>query len=185
MTLQIYLGLILLICLQRFFELWLSKKHEKSIIKSGGFEVGHNHYPYMVLVQSLWLVACAIEALSLKEIPGLFIIIFFTLLFLVGQFFRLLAILTLKERWTVKIMILPTAPVLTKGIYSKIRHPNYLGMIIEIFSLPLILGLWKTALLLSIMNGIILYIRIKCEEEALEKHLNYKSAFESKGRIIP
>lgn len=185
MTLQLYLGLIFLVCLQRFFELWLSKKHELAIIKSGGFEVGHNHYPYMVFVQSLWLMACFIEALSLDQVPHIFITVFFTLLFFIGQFFRLLAIFTLKERWTVKIMILPTAPVLTGGIYSKIRHPNYLGMIIEIFSLPLILGLWKTALALSILNGIIIYIRIKCEEEALEKHLNYNSSFGSKGRIIP
>ncbi|MDE0883561.1 MAG: isoprenylcysteine carboxyl methyltransferase, partial [Myxococcota bacterium] len=48
-----------------------------------------------------------------------------------------------------------------------LRHPNYLGVVLEIAALPLIWGCWRSALFFSLANGLLLKHRIGVEEEAL------------------
>ena len=48
-----------------------------------------------------------------------------------------------------------------------VRHPNYLIVVGEIAVLPLAFGLWKMALLFTVLNAAILAVRIRAEEKAL------------------
>ena len=56
---------------------------------------------------------------------------------MIGQTLRLIAIRTLKERWTTRIIVLRDGDPVVGGIFKYIRHPNYLGVI------------WKSWLCLS------------------------------------
>ena len=47
------------------------------------------------------------------------------------------------------------------------RHPNYLAVIVEIACVPLIRGCWLTAVVFSIGNAILLWVRIRAEEAAM------------------
>ena len=75
-------------------------------------------------------------------------------------------------------MILPGAPVVEDGLFKYVRHPNYLGVVLEIAALPLIVGLWEFALIFSALNGIILYFRIKFEEAMLTEYCHYDKFLE-------
>jgi methyltransferase len=75
---------------------------------------------------------------------------------------------TLGERWTTRIVVLPGAPLVTSGPYRWVNHPNYLIVIGEIAVLPLVFGLPMVAIVFSLLNAAILYVRIRAENQALE-----------------
>ena len=65
---------------------------------------------------------------------------------------------------------MPGEKLVRRGPYKYIKHPNYLVVVIEVLTLPMIFGARATALVFSILNAILLYVRISEEERAL-KHL--------------
>ena len=169
--------LVIFTIFQRVFELFISKRNENYILSQGGKVLPEKNYFFMVVLHSTWLMLLAYFALKGALEFHLQSFVIFTMLFLLGQFFRLSAILTLGKRWSTRVMILPNAPVIKSGLFKIFRHPNYIGVILEIASLPLIAGLWKMAILYSILNGAILIIRIRFEEKMLVKHNDYKEQF--------
>lgn len=180
-----YLTLVGLVALQRVSELRLSAVHQAQIVASGGYEVAPEQMPWMRALHSLWLVAAAGEAAFFAtETPPWFVLAAAVAL-LVGQALRWEAISTLGPRWTVTIMILPEAPPQVGGLYRWIRHPNYLGVMLEIAALPLLGGAWVTAIAFSLANGVLLRHRIGREEAALEQSGGYFDAFSNRGRFIP
>ena len=58
-------------------------------------------------------------------------------------------------------------PLVRRGPYRWINHPNYLVVIAEIAVLPLVFGLWRVALIFSALNAIALAVRIRAENRAL------------------
>ena len=159
MTLTI--AILALITLQRLGELFLSNRNTRRLLARGAHEVGPGHYPLIVAVHVLWLVALWWFA------PGLSIDGFWLAVFVLLQIGRIWVIATLGERWTTRIIILPDAPLVARGPYRWVNHPNYLVVIGEIAVLPLVWGLWAVALLFSALNAIVLSIRIREENRAL------------------
>lgn len=166
-----YLILVILVAIQRLVELKISRSHEVWLLSQGAYEVGKDHYKYMVIVHTLWLVTC----LALPFIgPSSSLIVglgqwIFLFIFILGQVFRLLAITTLKKRWTTKLILWPCHKPVDKGIYRYFSHPNYLGVVLEIFSLPLIWGAWSWALIFGFLNFLVLFIRLRLEHRAIQE----------------
>ena len=181
----IFIGFLLLLALQRVLEMRLSVKNEAALRAEGAREYGAGHFPFMKLLHSLWFFAMLIEVFLLKREFVLEVALFVFPLFLVGQTLRYLAIKTLKGRWTVRIMILPEKPPVSGGVYRIIRHPNYVGVILELAVVPLLHGAWITALVFSILNAILLFVRIRAEEAALEEQNNYKEILGDTPAFIP
>jgi len=75
--------------------------------------------------------------------------------------------------WNTKIIILPGADVVVRGPYSFIRHPNYLVVCLELLVLPLLFQAYVTAIVFTILNFIMLAVRIPVEEKALKEATNY------------
>ena len=90
---------------------------------------------------------------------------------------------TLGERWNTRIIVMPGAAPVTRGLYRWIRHPNYVAVVIEILALPLIRGGWITAVVFTIANALVLAVRIPAEERALGA--NYSEAFGGVSRFFP
>ena len=80
---------------------------------------------------------------------------------------RVWVIATLGERWTTRIIVLPGAPLVTSGPYRWVNHPNYLIVIGEFAVLPLVFGLPMVAIVFSLLNAAMLYVRIRAENRAL------------------
>ena len=88
-------------------------------------------------------------------------------LFAVLQIGRVWVIRSLGDRWTTRIIVKPGAPLVRRGPYRFVNHPNYLIVAAEIAVLPLVFGLWQLAVLFSALNAIVLTVRIRAETRAL------------------
>lgn len=88
--------------------------------------------------------------------------------FLLLQGARVWVMLSLGRYWTTRIITVPGAPVVRRGPYRFCRHPNYVIVVGEIAVLPLAFGAWEIALIFSLLNGALLFHRIRVEDSALE-----------------
>ena len=149
------------VTLQRLVELRLADRNSSRLLAEGAVESSRGHYPFIVALHMLWLAALWWWA------PGRSIDIPLLVLFALLQVGRVWVIATLGERWTTRIIVKPGAPLVRKGPYRFINHPNYLIVTLEIAVLPLMFGLWRIALLFSLLNAVILAIRIREENRAL------------------
>ena len=158
------LVLLALVASQRILELLISRRHENALRAKGAVEVGAAHYPFIVAVHAGWLAALALWALVMPPLLHPALIVAYLLL----QPMRAWIIGTLGRAWTTRIITLPGAPLVRRGPYRFLRHPNYVLVVLEIAVLPLALGAWPVAVAFSILNAIILKIRIAAENQALD-----------------
>ena len=173
---MLFLLFIFIVILQRLIEVLIAKRNEQKIRLKGGFEVGASHYPYMIALHVSFFLCLITEVLLFsKEISSLFLWLF--LLFLMTQLLRIWCLASLGPFWNTKIMILPGANVVRKGPYQFMKHPNYLVVTIEILLLPLMFQAYFTAIIFSILNLIMLSVRISVEEKALMELTNYPTVF--------
>jgi methyltransferase len=185
MVTKAYFLLVIAVALQRMLEVRVSRLNEAELKDRGALEHAQAQMPVMVAVHSAWLVSIFIEV-------GLFdrafrggLALAFLVVFCVGQVLRLLAIHALGTRWTVKVITLPREAPVTGGVFRYLRHPNYVGVILEIAALPLIHGAWLTAIVFSAANGLLLARRIRAEEQALEASSDYGERFRDRPRLVP
>ncbi len=178
-----YTGLLVVVSLERLAELVVSKRNARWAFSQGAVEVGQAHYRVMTALHTAFLLACLGEAWLFDRsfTPG------WGWVALAGvaaaQALRYWAILTLGQRWNTRIIVLPEAEPVTGGPYRFIKHPNYVAVVVELFCLPLVFGGWVTAVAFSLANAVLLYVRIRAEEEALGS--KYAAAFEGKARFVP
>ncbi len=149
------------VTLQRLAELALSQRNTKRLLERGAYEVASGHYPFIVTLHALWLVVLWFLG------PGPPIEVVPLILFALLQLGRLWVIATLGERWTTRIIVLPGSPLVTAGPYRWVNHPNYLIVIGEFAVLPLVFGLPIVAIIFSVLNALLLWVRIRDENEAL------------------
>ena len=172
-----FFGLVGAVALQRLAELSWSRRNERRMIARGGREHAPEQMRWMTALHTGWLIAVPLEVVLLNRSTSTLVSALALVTFLVGQLLRYAALTSLKERWCVRIVTVPGERVKTGGVYSWIRHPNYLGVCLEIAALPLVHGAWFTALVFSALNGLLLKSRIAAEEAALNADENYTEAF--------
>jgi len=170
---------------QRLAELRLSKTHETAIRRAGGREHGTAQYRIMQALHTGWFVAMAIEVLWRPRPFKQWLAAVALPIFLLGQSLRYAAIRALGPRWTTRIMTLPGLPPVTGGIYRYLRHPNYVGVILELAAFPLIYSAYWTALLFSFLNLLLLRARIRLEERALANDNHYLHFLGDRPRFLP
>ena len=169
---------------QRLAELFIARKNEEWMLRKGAKEYFPDHYKFIVMLHITFLVSFVSEVIifqhSLSPIwPGLLILFGFT------QLLRVWAIASLGRFWNTKIIILPKANIVMKGPYKFIRHPNYLIVGLEILLIPLLFQAYFTAIVFTILNAVVLSIRIPLEEKALMKETaNYSEYSEYKNRFF-
>jgi methyltransferase len=156
--------LVLLVVLQRAFELLLSRRNDAQLRARGGYEVGGSHYPLIVAVHAGWLAT-----LWLTVPPDAGVSWPWLALYLALQGGRAWVMLTLGRYWTTRIIQLPAEPLIRSGPYRFCRHPNYVVVIGEIAVLPLVFGQWQTAAVFSFLNAAVLFWRIRVENAALAR----------------
>lgn len=175
-------GLVLVVAVQRLTELRHSRRNEARLYARGGREHAPRQMRWMKWVHVAWLASIPLEVFYLHR-PFIWpLALGAMLLFLIGQGLRYAAMRGLGEHWSVRIITVPGAPVMTGGIYRWFRHPNYLGVVLEIAALPLIHGAWLSSLVFSALNGLVLVRRIEAEENALAADTEYSVAFQRRPR---
>ncbi|WP_026563866.1 isoprenylcysteine carboxyl methyltransferase family protein [Bacillus sp. UNC41MFS5] len=172
------------IVLQRMVELRIAKRNEKWMKNQGAIEFGKKHYRFMVLMHVLFFFCLIAEKVFGNRELSYFWPILLSV-FLVTQIMRIWVIISLGRYWNTKIIVLRDANVIKKGPYLYIRHPNYFVVAIELVVVPLLFNCYITACLFTILNGIILMIRIPEEEKALKELTEYEGIFQDCNRFLP
>jgi len=149
------------VTLQRLSELVIAKRNTARLMAAGAREVGGEHYPVMVAMHSAWLAALWFT------VGGRPLSLPFLAIFAVLQLLRVWVLATLGPRWTTRIIVTPDAPLVKRGPFRFVRHPNYMVVTAEIAVLPLTFGLVGIALLFTVLNAAMLTVRIRAENRAL------------------
>jgi methyltransferase len=152
----------LALVLQRLAEVARAGQNTRKLLQEGAREFAPGHYPVMVLVHVGWFGAWLYEVLRfgpswhpLWLVPAL-----------AGQMLRAWAQSTMGSRWTTRILVFRQEQAVNQGPFRYFRHPNYLGVVLELFSFPMLFGAWRSALGASLANGLLLSWRIRMEEQA-------------------
>ena len=157
------LGILILalVTLERLAELPWAEANRRRLIAAGGHEVASGHYPLIVLVHASWLVALWLLA------PARPVNLVLIVIFLLVEAGRIWVLTTLGRRWTTRIIVVPGEKLVAHGPYRFVDHPNYVVVALEIALLPLVFGLWEIALIFSLLNAAVLWVRIRAENRAL------------------
>ena len=151
-----------LVALQRLGELVWSRRNERRLREAGAIEIGAEHYPLLVLLHTGWLVTMLVMVPP-ETVPNQWLLA----AYLGVQGLRLWTMASLGRFWTTRILTLPDAPLVRRGPYRWVRHPNYQVVVAEVALLPLAFGAVGIALIFSAANLILLAIRIRAEDAAL------------------
>mgnify|MGYP003363364170 CR=1 FL=1 len=162
------IALLAFVTLQRLGELVLARRNTAALLAKGAREVAPEHYPVMVALHASWIIGLWLTA------PGRPVALFWFLVFMGLQVLRLWVLATLKGRWTTRIIVLPGASLVRSGPYRFLRHPNYAIVVGEIAALPLAFGLPLYAIVFSLLNALILHVRVKAENAALKSAMILK-----------
>jgi methyltransferase len=156
-----------LLGLQRVGELLYARRTAARLEARGARLVRGDGYGALVAVHALFFAACLVEgALSPWAGPGWWSFPGLAL-FAAGQALRYGSMAALRWRWNTRVYVLPDAPLVTAGPYRFLRHPIYLGVLLELAGFPLLLGLWGTLLGIGLLHPLALLRRVRLEERAL------------------
>jgi methyltransferase len=158
---------VLAVGVERLAELTLSKRHASWAFSRGGKEFGRGHFPVMVMLHTALLVGAVAEVWLLNR-PFLPILGWSALAIVIAsQSLRWWCIASLGRQWNTRVIVVPGLPLVTRGPYRVLRHPNYVAVVLEGLALPLVHSAWITALGFTFLNAALLARRIQVEEEAL------------------
>jgi protein-S-isoprenylcysteine O-methyltransferase Ste14 len=119
--------------------------------------------------------------------PNYFISSIGLLLIIIGVVIRVSAVLTLNKYFTVDVTILNDHRLIRSGVFKYIRHPSYFGLLIAVLGLGITMVNWLSTIVLVVPHAIIILLRIKEEERALEEHFgkDYEAYERNTKRLIP
>lgn len=155
-------AVLIAVAVQRLWEVRLADRNTRRLRAEGAVEVGAGHYPLFILLHASWLAAIAIVT-PWTMVPNPW----WLALYVGLQFGRLWVIASLGRFWTTRIITLPSAPLIRRGPYRFLRHPNYVVASLEIAVLPLAFGQVWIALVWSVANALLVGWRIRVEDRAL------------------
>lgn len=163
----LFVAVVAFLAVQRLAELVLARRHVRALVARGGRLVPDDLHGPIVLLHAAFFAALVAEAtfspfarVGPWTVP-------FLVLFVAGQALRYWAILSLGDRWTTRLYVVPGEAPVARGPYRHVRHPNYAGVALELAAVPLAFGCFATALVFSAANALLLRRRVVVEDAAL------------------
>ncbi len=110
-----------------------------------------------------------------------------TVLIVAGVVVRWIAILTLKQQFTVDVAISHEHTLVTHGIYRYLRHPAYSGTLLSFIGLGFAFANWISLILIVGIVSLAFLRRIQVEERVLLDRfgVEYERYCASTKRLIP
>jgi len=169
MVASLVLALAVVIATERILEIRLAGRNRRLMLARGARESGQDHYRWVVLLHSAWFLAWIAEAAwrgpQLHPLWELWLVLFF-----LAEILRYWCIRTLGVHWNTRILVIPGAPTIGSGPYRYLRHPNYVAVVVDLFTVPMIFNAWITALVFTVLNlALLLLVRIPAEEKTLKR----------------
>ncbi|MEI1421802.1 isoprenylcysteine carboxyl methyltransferase family protein [Bacillus cabrialesii] len=161
--------LIVILIAQRAAEMAVARQNEQKVKQQGAIEFGESHYPYIIIMHILFFLSLIAEVLLMNKQPSSWWIGIAATIVSV-QAVRYWALCSLGAYWNTKILVIPGAELVKKGPYKWMKHPNYTVVILEILLIPLLYQAYITMCLFSVVNAVLLTVRIRTEDKALEEY---------------
>jgi len=156
-------ALLAYVVIERLLEMVIARRNTRRLMAEGAQEHGASHYPFMIALHVSWLAAIlGWVAWMPRDISVPFLVLYGFL-----QVLRLWVMASLGPYWTTRIITLPGAQLVRRGPYKFLRHPNYVVVVLEVATLPLVFGAWQLAVVFSVLNAAMLWVRIRAENKAL------------------
>ena len=180
-----YVALLAAVGAGRILELWISRRNQQRLVAKGAAPLSEPNYPWMVGVHTVVLISAGLEVLLLNRpfIPALAISM--SILFILANALRWWVIRILGDHWNVHLVDSTRLGVVTTGPYRWVRHPNYLGVFVELVSLCLIHTAWMTSIFAGVGYGLVLRSRLILEDRALMADPTYRAAMGNKPKFLP
>ena len=155
-----FIAFISFLILQRLSELLIARRNEKWLLSQGAVQYGQSHYPFMIAMHTLFIVSIIVEYYLRggTQISWIFLGIFLAVLL-----FKFWALSSLGKYWNTKIYRIPGVYSVKRGPYKFLKHPNYMEVVCEIAIIPLVFHLYYTAIVFTVLNAIMLSVRIRVE----------------------
>jgi methyltransferase len=150
---------------QRLWELRLSARHEAALAARGGYEMPGSRLLPIALAHMAWLGVWLWEEIALAPRPPA-VWPALAALAVAAEALRLWAIASLGPRWTARVFALPGEPLVARGPYRWIAHPNYLAVALETLLLPLAFGAWRAGVIGLALYLVTLSLRWPAERRA-------------------
>lgn len=152
----------ILVLIQRGAEELYSARNTKTLLAAGAREIGRDYYPVVAATHLAWIAS--LFFLVPPSAPILWPLI---VIYLVLQLIRYWIIASLGRFWTHRIITLVAAPIVARGPYRYVRHPNYAVTVAETLVLPLAFGAVALGLIMTALWWTVLAVKIKLEDDAL------------------
>lgn len=162
-----YTILLLAVAAERVAELAVSQRHLRWARERGALESGQGHYPVMVVLHIALLVGCLVEVHALDRPFVAWIGWPMLVVVAAAQALRWWCIATLGSQWNTRVVVVPGLPLVNRGPYRWLRHPNYVAVVAEGVALPLVHDAWLTGVVFTALNGVLLSVRIRSENRLL------------------
>ena len=143
-----------------------SVRNERGLRQRGAIEPADDVYPLMSAVYPTSFVAMALEGAwrGGPQPPWLLVGL---AIFTVSKLLKFYVIAVLGERWTFRVLVPPGAPLVARGPYQFIRHPNYIAVMGELLGVACFMPAPITGTVAVLAFALILWKRIAVEERAL------------------
>jgi len=161
----------LAILAQRGLEEIYSQWNTRRLLAQGAHEEGREYYTVVAVTHLAWISAIFFLISPQENASSLLIA-----LYLVLQFARYWIIGTVGRYWTHRIITLPGAPIVGRGPYKFIKHPNYMVSIIETFLLPACFGAYALSGIMGAVWTVVLLYKMRLEDAALAGRRNATGA---------
>lgn len=163
--------LLIIIISQRLIELIIARRNERWMKERGGIERGGKHYKLFVILHTVFFISILLEV-TFRDVSNIELNYILLTLFIFTQGIRIWCIRTLGRFWNTKIIVSPQFSVVNEGPYKYVKHPNYIIVGIELLIIPLLFGVYVTAIVFPILHILLLTIRIPTEEKALAENFS-------------
>ena len=157
---------LLFVMLMMLAESVVSRRHERLLRRQGAVEPSGDVYATMQWAYPGAFVLMAGEGLWLGGAPER-IFLAGGVLMMVSKALKWWAIVSLGVRWTFRVLIVPGAPLITRGPYSFARHPNYVAVVGELAAMALMVGARTTGPIATLLFSLLIWRRISVEDRAL------------------
>lgn len=144
----------------------VSASNERWLREQGAIEPPRDVYSTMRWTYPVAFVVMAIEGILWGSAPSGWALAG-VVVFVAAKALKYWAIASLGRRWTFRVLVLPGAPLVCRGPYAFLRHPNYVGVLGELAGMALLVGARVSGPAATILFALLLWRRIQVEERAL------------------
>ena len=146
----------------------ISRRNERRLLARGAVEPAGDVYRTMQWAYPGAFIAMALEGALLGSAPGPAVVAGAALM-LISKALKYWAMASLGDRWTFRVLVVPD-PLVTRGPYQWLRHPNYVAVVGELVSMALLVGARVTGPAGILLFSLLIRRRIAVEDRAL-RHL--------------